>query len=463
VIHDVVIVGAGIAGLAAAWELKSHGLQPLVVEGSDRAGGIIVSERVDGFVIDGGPDSILVQKPAAVDLCRELKIDNRLVQTLPPRTAYVLKHRELVPLPEASFLGLPTSIRSFIGTRLFSWPAKLRMAVEPFQAAEQSLVDESIGSFMRRRFGREVARYLAAPLLAGIHAGDVDELSVHALFPRLVEAEREHGSVLRALVRSKRSRVPQGRFVSFPGGMEELVEALVLQLGPHVVRCRTSVSRIQSGVTFGVELAGGDTVTARTVIVATPAWEAARLVQGVDRELASLCANIAYASSVTVVFGFRRSDVAHPLAGTGFVVAPTENIRLMAATWVSSKWPERAPRDQVLIRAFLGGVHGPDVVAMSDGDIETLARRELTAVLDIKGQPTMTRVYRWRRSTPQYVVGHLERIRQIDARLSLVPGLYLTGSGYRGTGIADCVADARATAQKAAAFPDILKGQNPFQ
>src|SRR5258706_784449 len=195
---DVAIVGAGIAGLAAAYELSRRGLSFVVLERAPRAGGVIFSEEIDGFTIDGGPDALLIQKPAGIALCEELGLGGRLVSTKPPRIAYIQRGGRLYPLPAASVLGIPTRLGPFARTRLFTWPGKIRMGAELFIPARRTDEDESIGAFMTRRFGREAAAYLAEPLLAGIHAGDVDRLSMKALFPLLVDAEQKHGSLLRA-------------------------------------------------------------------------------------------------------------------------------------------------------------------------------------------------------------------------------------------------------------------------
>ena len=198
---DVAIVGGGIAGLAAAFELQRRGLTAQVFEASNRPGGVILSDRFDGWVVDGGPDALLVQKPAAVALARELGLGDRLHPTLTPRTSYVLRDDRLYPIVEGSFLGFPLSATALAKSNLFTLAGKLRMALEVAVPRRTSTGDESIGAFVRRRFGEEAADYLADPLLAGIHAGDKDRLSVQALFPRLVEAERQSGSVIARFAR----------------------------------------------------------------------------------------------------------------------------------------------------------------------------------------------------------------------------------------------------------------------
>jgi oxygen-dependent protoporphyrinogen oxidase len=453
---DTVIIGAGIAGLAAAWELKQRGVQPLVLEQSDRAGGVIVSDRLDGFVIDAGPDSILVQKPAAVELCRELGLGDRLFPTKPPRSAFVVRKGRLTELPEASFLGIPTKIGPFITSPLFSLAGKLRMGTELIRPTADH-ADESIGSFIRRRFGREAVDYLAEPLLAGIHAGDVDQLSIHSLFPRLVALERSNGSVLRGLS-SAMAKAPrgggQGAFVSLPSGVGELPEALTRALGPDAIRYRTRVVQISGGAPFKLTLDTDAAIYASRVIVTVPGWAAAPMFRSLDPPLSRLCDEIPYASSATVFLGLRRDQIAHPMNGSGFVVPRVERKALMAGTWVTSKWPQRAPEGYALLRGFMGGATNPAILDRSDDDLAALACDELRGLLGISGEPALTRVYRWPRATPQYVVGHMERVRQIEQRLAAFPGLFVTGSAYRGTGLPDCIADGRATAKEATDFID---------
>lgn len=443
---DLVIVGAGIAGLSAAWEAAARGRRPLVLERSGRPGGVILTERVDGFVIDGGPDALLIQKPAALQLARELGLGERLFPTLTPRTAFVLRDGRLVPLPEASFFGIPTRVGPFVTTRLFSWPGKIRMGLEVLIPKRDGVDDESIGRFMGRRFGKEAVTYLAEPLLAGIHAGDVDRLSMRALFPRLLDAEQSRGSVIRALRALKAPHAPQGAFMSLPGGISELVTTLVAQLPPGTIRCDAAVSAIEGRGPYTVRLADGTRLDARTVIVAAPAWASAPLLDGVDTALGDFCRSVPYTSSATVALGYRRDQVGHPLSGSGFVVPRAERKALMAASWVSSKWPMRAPDGTVLLRGFLGGAGDPHVLERGDDDLRQAVMDELSALLDIRGEPLVARVYRWPRASAQHEVGHHARLARFDATLAQYPGLFATGSGFRGSGIPDCVSDARRVA-----------------
>ena len=448
---DVVVIGGGIAGLAATYELRRRGVNVLLVESSERLGGVIRTDRFDGWVIDGGPDALLTQKRAAVALCGELGLTDRLVSTLMPRTAYVLRGGRLHPIPEGSFLGFPVRARALASSSLFSAGGKLRMACEIVIPRSDDDEDESIASFVRRRFGQEAVDYLAEPLLAGIHAGDVERLSIRALFPRLVDAERQSGSIIRAFRALRMRPSAQGAFVSLPGGIGELVDALVDTIPREAVVTGARITDLRHAGTFMLDMPRGP-VAARAVILAVPAYTAGGILRGIHTGLAALCEEIAYASTATSTFAYRRDQIAHPMRGSGFVVPRIERSPLLAATWVTSKWPHRAPEGHVLLRAFLGGGRDPHRLDQSDDELIHLAREALTEVMGISGPPLFSRLYRWTRQSPQYEVGHLRRVAAIDEHLARFAGLFVTGSGFRAIGIPDCIADGRATAERAARF-----------
>jgi oxygen-dependent protoporphyrinogen oxidase len=450
-IVDIAVVGGGISGLAAGYELQRRGIFVRVLEATDGPGGVIRTDRFNGWIIDGGPDSMLVQKPAAVGLCRELGIADRLVSTLTPRRAYVLRDGRLHPIPEGSFLGFPVRAGALVRSSLFSLRGKLRMAFEALIPGVDSDEDESIASFVRRRFGEEAVDYLAEPLLAGIHAGDVDRLSIRALFPRLVDAERQSGSVIRAFRALRMTPSPQGAFVSLPGGLGELVDALTAAIAPGTIGTSTRVTDLQHAGTFALDTTAGQ-LRAKAVILAVPAYAAGGILRGIHTRLAALCEEVPYASTATVAFGYRRDQIDHPMQGSGFVVPRVERHPLLAATWVTSKWPHRAPDNDVLLRAFLGGGRDPHRLERTDEELIETAREALADIMPTRGDPLFSRLYRWTRQSPQYEVGHLKRIAAIESHLAVVPGLFVTGSGFRSIGIPDCIADARETAARAAAF-----------
>ena len=451
---DVIVVGGGIAGLSAGYELHTRGVRVAILERAAHAGGVILSEQVDGFTIDAGPDALLTQKPEAVQLCEAIGLGNRLVPTRPPRLAFIQRGGRLHTLPAASVLGIPTAFGPFLRTQLFSWSGKLRMGAEIFVAPRRDGADESIGQFIGRRFGDEAVTYLAEPLLAGIHAGDVNRLSVRALFPRLVETEAQHGSLLRAFRRSAAPAQPDGAFRSLPGGLSEMVCALVAALPSGALRVNSPVTAFTgcAGGPFRVDTETDRAIEARAIIFSTPAYVTGALVNDLDAGLAALCHEVPYASTATIALAFPRAAVAHPLHGSGFVVPRTEGTGILAASWLSSKWPHRAPENRVLLRTFVGGARDPWALSDSDDELIDRSLRALTPLLGIGAAPLLARVYRFDRASAQHEVGHLARVAAIDRALARHPGLFITGSGFRGVGIPDCIADARVTARHVAAY-----------
>ena len=451
--HEVVVIGAGIAGLSAAYELTRRGVDVIVLERAPRAGGVILSEEIDGYTVDAGPDALLVQKREAIKLCEELGLGPALVPTTPPRIAYIQRGGRLHPLPASSVLGIPTHVGPFVRTRLFSIGGKLRMARELLVAPREDDGDESIGAFIARRFGSEATAYLAEPLLAGIHAGDVNRLSIRSLFPQLVDAEREHGSLLRSFrLRPRRPASTDGAFRSLPGGLSQLVRAVTGALPAGAVRLGTGADRVTStnGSPFDIHTQGGTTLSSRAVILATPAFVTGTLLRDFDSGLSRLCGEVPYSSTATVALGFRREDVAHPLNGSGFVVPRLESTGVLAASWLSSKWPNRAPAGKILMRTFVGGARDPRALERSDDELVRLSLAALTPLIGLRGAPGLTRVYRWERANAQHEIGHAARLEAIERALARRPGIFVTGSGFRGVGIPDCVADGRATGKQAA-------------
>ena len=450
----VIIIGGGITGLAAAYELATRNVPFRLLEAGPRTGGLIHTEHVDGFTIDAGPDSMLAQKPAGLALCEELGLGDQLISTLPPRSAFVLKNGRLHALPSPSILGIPTTWRGVARYTLLPPFARARLAIEPF-IPRGTQPDESVGAFFRRRFGAATVGLVAEPLLGGIHAGSIESLSLRSLFPRLAEAEAT-GSVMRAF---QRPAPPQagaggaGLFRSLARGMGELVTAIERRLPAGSVICDAPVRTLRpdgakgtGGVGWRVE-AGATAVSGTAVIIAAPAYVAAELLDSIDGRAAALCADVPYVSTVSVALAWPRGAISHALAGSGFVVARHHNrVRITACTWVSSKWSARAPAGVALLRAFLGGAHDPDAIELPDDELIELATRDLSGVLGIASPPVFARAYRWRRAGAQHTVGHRARVDEIRARLSHHPGLHVAGSGFGAVGIPDCIAEGRTAA-----------------
>lgn len=419
----VAIVGGGIAGLTAAYALcgKAH----VTVVDPGPLGGTIRTAREKGFLIEGGPDSFVVVKPEGMQLCKELGLEKELAPSV-ARKVYVYSDDNLHELPEGIFLTVPTKILPMAKSRLISWPGKLRMALDLFMPTGNGK-DESLGSFVRRRFGREALAKIAEPLMGGIFVADADRLSLQATFPRFLEMERKHRSLIRAL----RTVPMSGKspFLTLRGGMDTLVERLISKADATFVRAE--VRTVEPG--FRIVLSDGD-LRADAVLVATPAPVAARLLARWP-ELSAATAKIPYVSTATVSLGFRVSDIPRPLDGSGFVIPRAERRGIFACTWSSSKFEGRAPEGHALLRCFLVG---------EPRDPLALALREVREILRVEADPVVAKCFSWPATNPIYEVGHQKRLEEIDARLPA--GLFLTGAGYRGVGIPGCIGDARAVA-----------------
>lgn len=464
----LVVVGGGIAGLAAAHRAVELGterrlsLDLTVLEAADRLGGTIQTERRDGFLVECGPDSFLSEKPWALALCRRLGVEDRLVRTDDRfRRTFVVSRGRLYPLPDGFQVLAPTRLGPLLASRLFSWPGKLRMALD-LVLARGGDPDESLGAFVRRRLGREVLQRVAQPLVAGIYTADPEELSLAATMPRFLEMERRERSVILALWRSARrgaedagaSGARWSLFVTFADGMEELIRVLALRLLPATVRLKERVTAVaREGAGWRVDTAGGGAVHADAVILAPEAHQVARLVRYLDPSLAHLLDGIPYASSATVTLAYRRPDIRHPLNGFGFVVPQAERRPIIACTFSSVKYPGRAPEGFALLRVFMGGALNEAVLTRDDDTLVATARAQLAELLGVTGEPLFTRVGRYAKAMPQYHVGHLARVEAIEAALRRHPGLGLAGGAYRGVGIADCVRSGEETAERLLTAP----------
>lgn len=461
---DAIIVGGGMAGLATAYFLQRGArdlpLEYTLVERQPRFGGKVVSEHLDGFLVEGGPDSMFVGKPWGIDLCRELGLEDQLINANPGlRKVYVLWGGRLREMPEGILALVPTRFWPFVSSPLVSPLGKLRMGLEAFIPPRREDGDESLAHFVRRRLGEEALVKIAEPLLAGIYVADPERMSLKSTFPRFLELERRYGSLLRGALAARHSRRSNANggnaspFVTLRDGMEEMVEALVGRLDPSALLSgRRVVSLTRRSAGFEVGLDDGRRLRGRSVVLATPAFVAAELIEPLDRSIAGSLREIRYISTATVSLGYRRSEFSHSLNGSGFVVARPEGRALTACTWSSSKFPGRAPEDRVLVRAFFGGPGLEEPVHLGDEDLLDLAASEIRQILGVTGEPVLARVHRWVRGNPQYDVGHLQRIEALEEDSKRLPGLFLAGSPYRGVGIPDCVRDGRRAAREVLAY-----------
>jgi oxygen-dependent protoporphyrinogen oxidase len=445
---ETLIIGGGISGLSTAYYLKSGAT---IVESRPRLGGVIQTERADGCVIEAGPDSFLSAKPAALDLIRELGLAGDVIGSNDHlRVTYVRKNGRLVPLPDGLMMMVPTKILPLATTSLLSWGTKIRMGLELLHAPKPHAGDESVAEFVEEHYGKEAVDYLAEPLLSGIYGGDPRQLSVTAVLPRFVELSRKYGSLTRGVLASRAQAKSNGAaaplFRTLKGGLGQLVDAVVRAAKPEVLNQRAeAVERTSAG--FRVRLAG-EWIETPNLVLACEAHNAAALLANVDARLAELLGTVAYSSSMTVALGFDAADFARLPDGFGFLVPKKERRRLVACTWVGTKFPNRVPEGKIVARCFLGGMEDAGVLAESDETVTAEVLRELKEIAGVTARPRFTRIFRWPRSMAQYTVGHPARLAEIEARVGAIAGLHLAGNAYQGIGIPDCIRMGKAAAEK---------------
>lgn len=459
----VLIAGGGVTGLAAAHRLQSLAgathppLELHLLESSERLGGCLQTARRDGFLLERGPDCFLSEKPRGIERIREIGLSDQILNTQTDfRRGFILRQGALHPIPEGFYLLAPSRLAPFLRSPLMSWGGKARMLLEPF-IPRRKPADESLASFVRRRMGSEALERLAQPLVAGIYAADPRILSLRATFPRFIEMERQ-GGILRSLRRSetatrRASGARYSLFVSLRDGLQTLTDALERSLPPGVVHRGTSVRALRrqagEGGGEGASSAGRKRpwrietdhgfLEADAVILALPSHAAARILSELDPSLSAQLASISYAGVATLHLAYAATHVGNPLEGFGYVAPAREGRAVMACTFAHRKFPGRAPRGTVLLRAFIGGALQESLLSRSDEELTALALSDLTPLLNLKGKPLWTSLQRWPRAMPQYAVGHLERIEAIEQGQERWPGLALAGNWLRGVGVPDCI------------------------
>ncbi len=450
----VVVIGGGITGLAAAHRLmelgREHGETPAVtlLEHSARLGGPIQTVRERGFVIECGADSFISEKPWALALARRLGLEAELIPTGEMRRTLVVWRGRLTEVPVGFNLLAPVDLWPILKSPILSLRGKLRLALEPILPRRTADGDESIAAFVTRRMGREVLERLAQPLAAGIYTGDPAVLSISATLPRFAELESHYGSVIRGLKAVHKKIAARGAsgarwslFLSFKNGMQTLVDALAGKVG-GAIRTRTGVQSLSAPAPQGKWRAGlrdGTALEADAVICAAHAGHAAAMLEGLDAELAARLRRIGYSSAAVVNLAYHQSDFPRMPPGFGFVVPAAEGRKIIAGSFSSLKYAGRAPQGCVLMRVFVGGVLQKEMMELSDEEMVAVAREEVASLLGVNAPPLLTRVARWADSMPQYAVGHLSLVAEIEQRAGRLPGLVLAGAAYRGVGIPDCV------------------------
>ena len=459
---SVIIVGGGISGLATAFALRRLAAQAglsltcTVLESASAWGGKIVTHRNGELITEAGPDSFLSQKPWALQLCADLGLEGELINTNPmKKKAFVYSRGRLHELPEGLVTFVPSQLGPFLRSGLVSGRGLARMGLDLLLPRRRSEEDESLANFFRRRFGREAFERVMEPLMAGIYAGDAEQMSLRATFPRFHELEQRHGSVIRGMMAARRARrraeppatPPRTMFVTLRNGLSQLVTALVDRLQQDGVQARTNTRvaalRVRSHELgrwiYDLICDDGTALTADAVVLAVPAFAAADLVRPLSPLAAGLLERIPYASTATLSFVYDDRTLTAALEGSGFVVPRVEGRDLLAATWTSLKWPYRAPSRDVSVRCYVGGVGREPILHQDDQSLIRHVQKELADLAGLGGTPHYVEVNRWERAMPQYLVGHLEVVGRIEAAMSRYAGLALTGAAYRGVGIPDCI------------------------
>jgi oxygen-dependent protoporphyrinogen oxidase len=506
----VIVIGGGITGLSTAYHLQEEAraaglpLTYTLIESDNRLGGKINTHYVDGFTIDGGPDCFLSRKPWAIQLSRKLGLGNELMGTNDDRRkTYVLNRGKLTPLPDGVLLVIPTRFLPFATSTLISLPGKMRMGMDLFIPPRQDESDETVANFIRRRLGQEALDKIAEPLMAGIHISDPEYQSLLGSFPRFRDIERKHGSLIRGMVSQMKSAKtskngadgakdklmqgglrqitrlvgvpmpdssavassngkppskPLSMFMTMRNGLGQLVQGVVDNLKEGTLITGKQAVSLEHCDTNGdspryrVRTNDGEIIEGDAVIMATPAYTSADLLSGIDTTLADALYGIRYVTTTTLSMGYRLTDVGKPFGGFGFVIPRKENRQITGCTWSSTKFNHRVPENHLLLRAFIGGPGHEHLAEQNDEDLIAMVREELRSIMGLHAEPVLTRTFRWTKANPQYDVGHLDRVSDMQAHCESHPGLFITGSAFDGVGVPDCIHQGQKAAQKAVAL-----------
>lgn len=455
----IAVIGGGITGLAAAHQVIELAPQARVTlfDAGERLGGVLRTERHNGYLVELSADNFITNVPWGVDLCRRLGLEDQLLPTCESqRRAFVVRRGRLVPVPVGFHLLSPSRLWPIVRSPLLTWSGKLRILGELFVRRRKTGGDESLASFARRRLGREAFERIVQPLVAGIYTADAEQLSMAAALPRFVEMERQAGGLIRAAWRERSRRkdtaassgARYGLFVAPREGMSSLVDALQSRVESHGVQCEQAVKSLDRANDQWSITTAEETKSFDAVILALPAYAAAALVEKVNHELTAELQKIPYAGCAIVVLGYCREQVTSDLQGFGFVVPAIERRHILAASYSSSKFDGRAPDGSVLFRVFLGGAEHPEQLDHDDATLSNLAQTDLAELLGVQGEPELVRVVRWPRSMPQYHVGHVELVERIEKLSAEYPTLALAGNAYHGVGIPNCIHSGEQAAER---------------
>lgn len=469
----IAVVGGGITGLSTAHHLleladaQQQSIEVTLFESQSEAGGWIGTIAQPDYLIDTGGDMFITNKPAALELCKRLGLEDQLISTNQQyRGALILKDGQPVPVPLGFELMTPSRIGPMLKTPLLSPAGKLRMGLEYFLPRRHSPTgldqdDESLAHFVKRRFGEEALTRLIQPLVAGIYTSDPEKLSLRATLPRFLDMERDERSLIKAIRKQKRAAksadatgARYGLFAAFRGGMQTLTRTLAERISARgTIQFSQPVTKIRPGSETGYEVTsqiGGTSQTQHfdAVIVTTATHHSAAMTDGFAPELAQLLSQIEYASTAILVNLFKLSDIKHPLNAFGLVIPAAEKRKIFAVAFASRKFPGRAPEGYVQLRTFVGGAMQPELLEQSDAELTEMVQSELADILGVTGKPQFSKLLRHNQSMPQYHLGHLQLVEEIEQQAAQYPGLELAGNAYRGVGIPDCIHSAEQAAER---------------
>ncbi|WLR42857.1 protoporphyrinogen oxidase [Bacillus carboniphilus] len=457
--EQVVIIGGGITGLSAAFYLqkqireKQLPLKITLIEGNDRLGGKIETEKRDGFVIERGPDSFLERKTSAGQLAKDVGLGNELVNNATGQS-YVLVKDKLHPIPEGSVMGIPTNIGPFVTSGLFSFPGKMRAAADFVLPAHEVNGDQSLGKFFRRRFGNEIVENLIEPLLSGIYAGDIDDLSLMATFPQFYQLEQKHRSLvlglkkMQTMKKNDKHSPKKGIFQTLKSGLSSLVEEIEKQLTDVTIQKNTTVKTIQKqGNQSIITLSDGGSIIADHIISTVPHYLLTNMIDSISS--ISYFDKMPATSVATVAMAFPKDRIQGLMNGTGFVIARNAKYSITANTWTHKKWPHTTPEGKVLLRAYVGKPGAEGIVDKSDEEIVNEVLDNLGRIIKLTGEPDFSIVTRLKESMPQYLVGHKENLEKIELEMSKqYPEIILAGASFKGLGIPDCIDQGKEAVEK---------------
>lgn len=467
----IVVVGGGISGLATAYAIingageASLEIDLTLIESENRLGGKIQSERVDGFLCEGGPNGFLDNKPETLELCSKLNLDNSLLRCNESAAKRFIYSNGILHQLPASPLG-------FLGFKLISLKGKLRILKEPFTKPISYTVDETIADFGRRHLGPEATEKLIDPMVSGIFAGDTEKLSLKSCFPIMMEIERAgKGSLVKGMInrmkeakKEKQDRGsvkkgggpmgPGGKLTSFADGVEVLVNSLVQELKENIIIGKkvTKVEKQNGEKPYKVFIEKGDPIEADIVVAAVPAYAAARILENIDSSTIEGLKKVPYPSVNVVIFGYPKEKISHPLDGFGFLIPGKEKRKILGCLWTSSTFNGQAPQGYVSLRTILGGARNSDICSLDDNDTIKTVQEELKSITGISADPSFIKIYRHEKAIPQYMVGHNDFLSDIEGFSKVFPGLFFTGNAYRGIGINDCTRSALITGRKVIDF-----------